>query len=246
MTASSNGRAHSWLRVQRALRPVPGLISLCVALLLAGAALADATIQLPPTATGDVGDFIQVPATTAGTQVRWYSVDAALKLFPTNLLKDTKTAVVIGKVAGSYRLLAWTSDASGPSDAAVCVVTVGTPTPPPPPPPTDPLQAALQAAYSADPSPAKAGKKVALQALYGMFPQKPLSRSDLKTMADVYAACEAERLKLMADTDLATEQAVINAYLTSKFPPSQGLDQTTRAAVAAAFVQIAGALGSIN
>jgi hypothetical protein len=107
---------------------------LATALFLACSALLAADLTLPQSVSGDVGDFITVKAVTTAPIVKWYSIDAALKLFPTDLLKDTKSAVVIGKAAGSFRLLAYTSDASGPSDPQVCLVTVGPPVPPGPGP----------------------------------------------------------------------------------------------------------------
>jgi len=102
-----------------------------------------ADLTLPKSAGGLPGDFITVQATTTGTVVKWVAIDQGLKVFPTQLLKDTRTAVVSSNTPGSFRLLAYTADASGPSDPAICTVTVlGAPTPPEPvpnpPTPSDP------------------------------------------------------------------------------------------------------------
>jgi hypothetical protein len=220
------------------------LASCLVLCLLAGRAGADATIQLPASVAGNVGAFIQVPATTTGTAVKWFSVDGGLNLFPTNLLKDTKVAVVTSPTAGSFRLLAWTSDQTGPSDAAVCIVTIGTPGPPPSP--VDALTQALQTAYGSDTSPTKAAKKTLLQGLYFVAPKNPLSRTDLATIGDVLKVLEADRRNVMQDADLASEQRVIDAYLSAKFAATQPLDPPTRAAAGAEFVKVANALGSVN
>jgi hypothetical protein len=121
-------------------------ISAVLSLLLLGSVFA-ADLKLPTKVKGEVGDYIEVSATTDGKEVRWYAIDPDLKLFPTRLLKDTKTAVVSSRKAGTYRLLAYTADDKGPSEPSVCEVQVGdappipptpTPTPPPIPPAPDP------------------------------------------------------------------------------------------------------------
>ncbi len=119
----------------------------CLWLLLLAAPLrADAPkLTLPKEATGDVGDPIRVAADTAGKQVQWVSMDAGLKVFPPELLKDSKTAVVWANAAGRYRLLAYTGVGDEVSLPAVCTVVVGTPAPVPPDPgpgpkPPDPPQ----------------------------------------------------------------------------------------------------------
>jgi len=124
------------------------LLLMCAALCL------PADLKLPDKVTGDPGTFIKIPATTNGSVVKWVSLDPGLAMFPVELLKDTKTAVVTGP-AGSYRVLAYTSDATGPSDPAFCTVVVGTP-PTPPTPPPDAFTQAVQAAYAQETDPNKA------------------------------------------------------------------------------------------
>lgn len=97
------------------------------------------TIKLPAEVKGEPGQFIRVAAETNGTEVRWLNLDTGLNLFPVDLLRDTKTAVVTAKAAGRYRLAAWTAKGDVPSEAAVCVVIIGSPGPiPPGPDPTPP------------------------------------------------------------------------------------------------------------
>jgi hypothetical protein len=109
-------------------------------LFLAGACCgAEPLLTLPASVSGDPGDYIMVPATTACKEVRWYAVDKGLKVFPVQLLKDSKTAVVSGP-AGSYRLMAYTARGDLPSDPAICTVVIGTPGPTPgPTPPAPPV-----------------------------------------------------------------------------------------------------------
>lgn len=99
-----------------------------------------AELKLPAEVKGEPGDFIQVPADTTGKDVRWLSLDTGLKVFPSSLLKDSKTAVVTAQKPGRYRLLAYTSDEKGPSEPAIAVVVIAGVEPvPPPTPPVPPV-----------------------------------------------------------------------------------------------------------
>lgn len=91
-------------------------------------------ITLPESVAGDVAAFVAVPATTEGETVRWRAVDSGLNLFPVELLKDTRVAVVSAAKPGRYRLLAWTCVDGLPTEAAECVVVIGIPPLPPLPP----------------------------------------------------------------------------------------------------------------
>lgn len=118
-------------------------LSLIIVVLLAGNCLADSTIKLPDKVAGDIGDFIKVPATTDGTTVKWLALDKGIAVFPVDLLKDSKTAIVIAKAAGSYRIMAYTAKGDVPSDPSICTVVVSgdvppAPTPTPNPAPTPP------------------------------------------------------------------------------------------------------------
>ena len=132
------------------------------------------TIKLPPEVKGDVGTFIRVPAETAEKEVRWYSPDK-LALFPVDLLKDSKTAIVAATVKGRYRLIAWTAKGDVPSLPAECVVVIGDvppgpgPVPPGPDPPIPP-----------DPGPSPipgAGMKVLIVYETADLPKMPAAQS---------------------------------------------------------------------
>lgn len=97
------------------------------------------TLTLPARVEGDPGDFVQVKAETNGKEVRWFAVDTNLKVFPTQLLKDSKTAVVICSTPGSYGLIAYTALGDLPSDPARTTIIIrGPPAPPTPPVPPGP------------------------------------------------------------------------------------------------------------
>jgi hypothetical protein len=95
------------------------------------------TLDLPETVDGPVGGFITVAAETNGTVVRWHAIDPGLNLFPVELLRDSRAAVVTSSRAGRYRLLAYTALGDVPSDPETVTVIVGDapPVPPGPQPP---------------------------------------------------------------------------------------------------------------
>lgn len=125
-------------------------IAMMIALLLACGGWSQ-TVKLPAEVKAEPGAFVKVPAELpdGGKEVRWYSPDKGLQVFPVELLKDSKTAVVIANAPGRYRLVAWTAKGDVPSDPAVCVVIVGDVPPVPPDPgpgpkPPDPQPASVK------------------------------------------------------------------------------------------------------
>lgn len=167
------------------------LVGALLALLIA-APLWAATITLPATVTGEPGAFISIPATTDGKEVRWYALDKGVNLFPTALLKDTKTAVVTAPKAGRYRVIAWTATGDVPSEAASTVVVVGEPGPDPgpgpgpTPGPDSPLKKAIDAAFAAETDPAKAAQIKYLASVYagaGTLVDDP----SVKMLSDLFA-----------------------------------------------------------
>jgi hypothetical protein len=88
--------------------------------------------------TGRTGSFVRVAAETACHQVSWYSVNPELNLFPTELLRDSKTAVVCADVPGTYTLLAVTAAGDQVSAFASCTVVVTGAIPPGPGPGPNP------------------------------------------------------------------------------------------------------------
>jgi len=119
-------------------------LSLCFLLALSSPSWGQ-KLTLPATVKGDPGQFIQVPSDTDCTTIKWFCIDPNLNLFPVDLLKNTKTAIVTGNTPGAYRLMAIGAKADVPTDPAICVVTINgppvpivpvNPTPPVPPAPT--------------------------------------------------------------------------------------------------------------
>lgn len=114
-------------------------ITTLTVLLLAMTVFAEGVqLKLPAEVKGEPGAFVKVTAETNGKLVKWKALDRGLALFPVDLLKDTKTAVVTAVKPGKYRLQAVTALADEPSDIIETVVVVGNPTPPTPPTPPKP------------------------------------------------------------------------------------------------------------
>ncbi len=140
---------------------------------------------------GEPAAFISIKAETTGKTVRWIALDSGLNLFPVDLLKDTKTAVVSSAKAGRYRLLAVTAAGDEPSDPKICTIIVGNaPTPPPPDNPDNPpnpyneLTKAIKTAWSGETATDKSKHAKALAALYR---QAPTVLDQVQTAGQLYA-----------------------------------------------------------
>lgn len=108
-------------------------------LLLLLAPCAAPELKVPAEVKAEPAEFARVSAETTGKTVKWVSLDKGLALFPADLLKDSRTAVVIARNPGRYRLLAITANGDEISEPAMCVVVVGdAPVPPGPAPGPEP------------------------------------------------------------------------------------------------------------
>ncbi len=97
-------------------------------------------LELPSEVKGEVGSYIKIPAKTEGKEVRWVGLDTGLQVFPVELLKDSKTAIVSATKPGRYRVLAYTAGKEGElSDPAICIVIIGDAPPDPGPSPKPPI-----------------------------------------------------------------------------------------------------------
>ena len=119
-----------------------------MAMILILAPLTAATISLPKEIEVEKNQFVPLKATTDGKIVKWVALDSGISLFPSELLKDSTTTVVFAQKSG--RILAYTGDASGPSDPAYVTIKVKGDTPDPNPGPTP--------GPTPDPTPPKEGK----------------------------------------------------------------------------------------
>lgn len=171
--------------------------SLLLALALASPAWGQ-SIKLPEKVSGQPGDFVTVASEADGAEVRWVSLDAGLKLFPTSLLKDTKTAVVISTVPGKYRLLAYTAKGDKPSDPAICLVVIEGVVPPAPPVPPTPPDPTPPKPPEPPPSPAPIpapGFRVLMVYETAELSKLPPAQLAVMTAADVRAYLNAKCVK---------------------------------------------------
>ena len=128
------------------------LLACLTALVLEVAAWAQ-SVKLPAEVKGEPSTFIRVTANTDCKELRWFSPDPGLAVFPVDLLKNSLTAVVTSARPGRYRLYAYGAKGDVPGEIVVCIVIIGDaplPIPPGPDPgplPSDPLFNQLQAAY---------------------------------------------------------------------------------------------------
>src|SRR5437870_2916069 len=74
---------------------------------------------------GNRGEFIAIKVETTGKAVRYVPLDSGLNVFPAGFLIDQTSTVVTANADGTYRLLAYTGTADGPSAPVVIKVVVG-------------------------------------------------------------------------------------------------------------------------
>lgn len=218
-----------------------------ITLLLAGSALAvPPTLELPKEAAGDVAAFVQVPAKTTGKTVRWIALDTGLSVFPVDLLKDTKTAVVVASRPGRYRLMAITCAADEMSEPAICLIVIGDappgPDPPVPPGPDDALAKAFRAALASE---AEADKIASVKSLAALYRQASADAflSKYATWGPLFKDLVAARQTLVGEKILKVRQAVQIELVTSLPKDSaQALDAAGKTLATTTFSRVATAL----
>lgn len=212
--------------------------------------------SVPEKVEGKPGEFVTVTAVTEGKTVRWLVMDPGLQLFPSELLRDSKTAVVIGQQAGRYRLAVYTAINGEPTPPIICTVILGGPgpIPPQPPGPTPPpapadLVAKLQAAFTADAAPV-AQKQAALTLLCGLYQAMVphCDSKDLKTVGDLLTDLKAVAAKMIVPGALTTVRQVIATEIATALgtTPATVLDDANRAKAKDVFNRIANALGGVK
>lgn len=207
-------------------------------------------IKVPDTVKGQPSTFIQIKAETTGKVVKWKSLDPDLSLFPTDLLKDTKTAVVVALRPGKFRLVAVTAAGDEPSDLALVVIdtTDGKPTPPNPPTPTPPtpLTKSLQEAYN------KAKDQESLALLKSLYEQASDSNfldkvSTWKQLSDTMGGA-AQQLGVRGKLQLV-QSVLANEMKSAGFKSADSnvaLDADSKKLIADTFTNIAAALGALK
>jgi len=208
-------------------------------------------LSLPAEARGRASAFIRVAAETDCKAVRWMALDEGLEVFPPELLKDSRTAVVIASRPGRYRLLAYAARGDEPSEPAVCLVVVGdpplpVPPPAPPAPPDDALAAAFRAAAALDRDEGKADLLGRLAAVYRQAGAETSSRAEVPTWGVLLSVvAEAARMRVGDPASVLKEtRRAVSLHLKSVLPaePGKALDAEGRRLAAASFARVAAAL----
>lgn len=225
---------------------------LAITLALAFACSAQAQdISVPPKVDGQPGEFVIVKAETKGTVVKWKVVDPGIFLFPQDLLKDTKTAVVTGLRPGRYRLWAWSAIGASPTDAVECVIVLGSvspdpdpdppPHPPPSPPADTPLVKALKTAYAQE---SATDKQVIGSFAIACRAAAAEANSSTNTLVRQVNDSFVSIMKQTVGTRLPNIRAVVNAELNARLPRATNapLDTPTRRLVADVFNELAAGL----
>jgi hypothetical protein len=131
------------------------------------------SVTLPATLQAERLEWFILKFDVKGGQPKW-AIDAGLTEIDMSAfgVDTTKSRAKVFKSSkpGTYKVIAWNAAADVASDWSTCVVTITGqdpgPGPAPGPGPTDPLTAALQAAFTADTATDKASSLVFLQKAY--------------------------------------------------------------------------------
>lgn len=82
-------------------------------------------LKLPERVESQPAAFVKIAAETKGETVKFVSLDKNFELLPADLLADKKLCVGVAKIAGRYKVMAYTAVDGKLSDPAFCEVIVG-------------------------------------------------------------------------------------------------------------------------
>lgn len=176
-------------------------------------------VELPPTFSGEPGNFITILPTTNGKTVKYVYLDKGLNVFPSALLANP-VATVVTAPKGKYRLLAYTALGDVPSEPSMTIINVGgvpdnapfgpfnpTPLPPAPVPPT-PVPPTPPEPMPPNP-PQPDALESALQNIYGGLKDQEKGAADkIAKLAAIYR--EGARAANNTDTDPNTGKPYFN------------------------------------
>ena len=91
-------------------------------------------VTLPKEVVAD-SPLVIVRAETDCTVLKWVVIDPGISLIPPDLLKDSKTAILVTSKPGRFRVLAYGALKDNASEPAICTIVVGNAPPPGPDPP---------------------------------------------------------------------------------------------------------------
>lgn len=229
------------------------LLLLVFALPPTWAGAAPPTIEAPKTVYGETGEWCEVDIKMDAVTIKLVQLDAGLKVFPADRLKDPKKVIATALKPGRYKVLLYTGNAEGPSDPVIVtfVFAAPDPNPPgpgpippvpvPPVPVVDDLTKAIQKAFDADPAPDRRERAVALAA--SMRRAVGFSKNAAYGTNDALAVAVSADVKNSVGGSLTTVRAEIGKHLASSFPADVvTLDAALRQRFADAYGKIADAV----
>lgn len=216
-------------------------------------------IKLPKEVTDQVGSFIKVYAETEG-KVRWVPLDPGLNVFPTELLRDSRVAVVTSLKPGKYRLLAYTAKGNEPSPPAIVEIIItgnpvdpvvppkpNPPAPNPTPTPVDPLVKTLQEAYQQERGDTKDGLRLKLIEVY-RYGLDQIKDGGHQQLVGFYTAVATKRASLIKDSEFTQVRFAIQTELDKVLPknPSLILDDGLKQKITQQFNRVVKALEKLE
>ena len=206
----------------------------------------DPTVSLPPAVVARPGRLVQIAAKTDCKLVRWYLAGDDADLI---VMESTRSAIFSAMAPGRYKILAWTAAGDIPSEAAVCVVTVGSAPPAPPGPvtPTDPLTVALKGLLEANQDPDKATQLAALADVYRRA-AKAATDPEIRTAGDLFAFARRQAVAALPPMALEAIRARLGEELAAVLPtdPDAALTPSIRTAATEIYNKLAGILESLK
>ena len=189
-------------------------------------------IALPPTASVEPGRLIKISATTDGKVIRWINTSANADLI---VADSGQWAIFSSPVAGEYKVFCWTSINNLPTEAAICVVTVGAVQPPIPV--NNELWLRVQEAYTKEQAATKRAEVAQLIKGYEAV-CIVLAGDPIATAEDFITKSRAETQKYIPLQLLPALRAVIATDLATIIDSEPGtkIDQKKQAEIRAAFL----------
>ena len=221
-------------------------------------------LLLPDSIPAQVGVFVPITAVTPGEVVKFVALDPGLSVFPSNLLSDKKSTVVVAVKEGRYRILAYTSINNQPSNPAFTTLIVGDvgptpptppsppnppmpPSPPTPPQPDDPFLQSLKSVYGGLQEADKAESVKRLQQVY-VFAAAESDNTKYSNLGQLYASIRSMAVQsLKADKVVPIRDMIADQLDTALgTDPNVPLNAENRKKCKDAFNRINKLLGGLN
>lgn len=220
-------------------------------------------ITLPETIKAPVGTFVPITANTKGEDVVFVTLDPGLSVFPSNLLVDRKTTVVVAAQEGRYRVLAYTAIGGKPTQPAYTTVVVGNPKPDDnkpkpddnkpkpddnkPNPPYNPLATTLRGIYGGIQESDKAESVKRLRQIYELAIVQS-DNPEFKTLGQLYANVRSAAVQSIRNDRVVPIREAIANELDNMLGTDAAklLDPSMRLNCKQAFKMVSNALGGLN